>query len=131
MFGHQCWFVIFGIKPTIVLFMNGGNADLYCSDKAKSPAYLGSSFAFLHRRGVVTSKMGYPYALGGFVAVDFVDVSCSFVFTNVERSGSILCFRRQLWARCCADRTGISSSAAVTGLLEDKIDPKRMYLYLQ
>ena len=37
--------------------------------KAKSPAYLGSSFAFLAPAGVVISKMGYPYALGGFVAV--------------------------------------------------------------
>ena len=61
---------IFGINPAIVLFMNGvGTLIFIAVTKAKSPAYLGSSFAFLAPAGVVISKMGYPYALGGFVAV--------------------------------------------------------------
>ena len=60
---------IFGINPAIVLFMNGVGTLLFIVvTKAKSPAYLGSSFAFLAPAGVVISKMGYPYALGGFVA---------------------------------------------------------------
>ena len=60
---------IFGINPAIVLFMNGvGTLIFIVVTKAKSPAYLGSSFAFLAPAGVVISKMGYPYALGGFVA---------------------------------------------------------------
>ena len=60
---------IFGINPAIVLFMNGvGTLIFIAVTKAKSPAYLGSSFAFLAPAGVVISKMGYPYALGGFVA---------------------------------------------------------------
>ena len=91
---------IFGINPAIVLFMNGvGTLIFIVVTKAKSPAYLGSSFAFLAPAGVVISKMGYPYALGGFVALDSADVSCPLLFTNVERSGSILCFHRQLWGR--------------------------------
>ena len=90
---------IFGINPAIVLFMNGvGTLIFIVVTKAKSPAYLGSSFAFLAPAGVVISKMGYPYALGGFVASWILRiVSCPLLFTNVERSGSILCFRRQLW----------------------------------
>ena len=60
---------IFGINPAIVLFMNGVGTLLFIVvTKAKSPAYLGSSFASLAPAGVVISKMGYPYALGGFVA---------------------------------------------------------------
>ena len=39
---------IFGINPAIVLFMNGvGTLIFIAVTKAKSPAYLGSSFAFL------------------------------------------------------------------------------------
>ena len=86
---------IFGINPAIVLFMNGvGTLIFIVVTKAKSPAYLGSSFAFLAPAGVVISKMGY---WEDSQQLDSVDVSCHLLFTNVERSGSILCFRRQLW----------------------------------
>lgn len=63
---------LFGISPAIVLFMNGVGTLLFITiTKGKAPAYLGSSFAFLAPAGIVISKMGYPYALGGFVAVGF------------------------------------------------------------
>lgn len=43
---------IFGINPAIVLFMNGvGTLIFIVVTKAKSPAYLGSSFAFLAPAG--------------------------------------------------------------------------------
>ena len=43
---------IFGINPAIVLFMNGvGTLIFIAVTKAKSPAYLGSSFAFLAPAG--------------------------------------------------------------------------------
>ena len=59
-----------GINQAIVLFMNGvGTLIFIAVTKAKSPAYLGSSFAFLAPAGVVISKMGFPYALGGLDAV--------------------------------------------------------------
>ena len=90
---------IFGINPAIVLFMNGvGTLIFIAVTKAKSPAYLGSSFAFLAPAGVVISKMGYPYALGGFVAV-YADVFCPLLFTNAEQSGLISYSRRRLWDR--------------------------------
>lgn len=63
---------LFGISPAIVLFMNGVGTLLFIAiTKGKAPAYLGSSFAFLAPAGIVISKMGYSYALGGFVAVGF------------------------------------------------------------
>lgn len=64
---------LFGINPAVVLFMNGlGTLLFILVTKGKAPAYLGSSFAFLAPAGIVISEMGYPYALGGFVAVGFL-----------------------------------------------------------
>jgi len=61
---------IFGINPAVVLFMNGmGTLFFIFITKGKAPAYLVSSFAFLAPAGIVISKWGYNYALGGFVAV--------------------------------------------------------------
>jgi len=61
---------LFGINPAIVLFMNGVGTLLFIGiTKGKSPAYLGSSFAFLAPAGIVIATWGYSYALGGFVAV--------------------------------------------------------------
>ena len=63
---------VFGINPTIVLFMNGlGTLLFILITKGRAPAYLGSSFAFLAPAGIVISKWGYDYALGCFVAVGF------------------------------------------------------------
>ena len=63
---------IFGIRPAIVLFMNGlGTLLFILVTKGKAPAYLGSSFAFLAPAGIVIANFGYEYALGGFVAVGF------------------------------------------------------------
>ena len=63
---------LFGINPAIVLFMNGiGTLLFIVITKGKPPAYLGSSFAFIAPANIVISKFGYPYALGGFVAVGF------------------------------------------------------------
>ncbi len=64
---------VFGINPSVVLFMNGVGTLLFILiTKGRAPAYLGSSFAFLAPAGVVISKWGYSYALGGFVAVGFL-----------------------------------------------------------
>ena len=61
---------VFGINPAVVLFMNGLGTFILIT-KGRAPAYLGSSFAFLAPAGIVISKWGYSYALGGFVAVGF------------------------------------------------------------
>lgn len=64
---------IFNMNPAIVLFMNGVGTLLYIAiTKGKAPAFLGSSFAFLGPAGIVIAKWGFPYALGGFVAVGFL-----------------------------------------------------------
>jgi len=63
---------LFGINPAIVLLMNGVGTLLFILiTKGKSPAYLGSSFAFLAPAGIVIATWGYSYALGGFVVVGF------------------------------------------------------------
>ncbi len=61
---------LFGINPAIVLLMNGiGTLIFIFMTQGKSPAYLGSSFAFLSPTFLILAnpQMGYPYALGGFV----------------------------------------------------------------
>lgn len=63
---------LFGINASVVLFMNGVGTLLFILiTKGKAPAYLGSSFAFLAPGLLIIEQFGYPYALGGFVAVGF------------------------------------------------------------
>ena len=74
--------IIFGINPSIVLFMNGVGTLLFIFiTKGKSPAYLGSSFAFLGPSLLIINnpEYGYNYALGGFVAVGIVGCILSFI----------------------------------------------------
>ncbi len=74
--------IIFGIDPSIVLFMNGFGTLLFIVlTKAKAPAYLGSSFAFLGPASIIISNpnYGYSYALGGFVVVGIVGCLFSFI----------------------------------------------------
>ena len=61
---------LFGLNPAVVLFMNGiGTLLFIVITKGKSPAYLGSSFAFLAPGLIIINNFGYEYALGGFIAV--------------------------------------------------------------
>ncbi len=59
-----------GLSPSTALFTAGTGTLLYILiTKAKVPAYLGSSFAFIPALISVTAAYGLPYALGGaFVA---------------------------------------------------------------
>ena len=71
---------IFGISPSIVLFMNGVGTLLFIFiTKGKAPAYLGSSFAFLAPAGVVIAKYGFEYAQGGFVVVGVCGCILAFI----------------------------------------------------
>ena len=66
---------LFGINAAIVLLMNGiGTLIFICITKGKSPAYLGSSFAFLSPTFLLLAnpEYGYQYALGGFVIVGLI-----------------------------------------------------------
>ncbi len=62
--------VLVGIPASIVLLMNGVGTLLFMFvTKGKSPAYLGSSFAFLSPTFIVLAAdgLGFEYALGGYV----------------------------------------------------------------
>ena len=123
---------IFGINPAIVLFMNGVGTLLFIVvTKAKSPAYLGSSFAFLAPAGVVISKMGYPYALGGFVAVGFCGCILSFIIYKCGTKWiDIVLPPAAMGPVVALIGLELSSSAANNaGLLEDKIDPKNVLVF--
>ena len=66
---------LFGINAAIVLLMNGiGTLIFIAITKGKSPAYLGSSFAFISPTLLLISNpdFGYPYALGGFVVTGLI-----------------------------------------------------------
>ncbi len=66
---------LFGINAAIVLLMNGiGTLIFIAVTKGKSPAYLGSSFAFIAPTLLLINNpdYGYPYALGGFVVTGMI-----------------------------------------------------------
>ncbi len=72
---------ILGISPAIALLMNGiGTLLFILITKGKSPAYLGSSFAFISPALLVINdpQLGYQYALGGFVVT-----GCAFMLIAV------------------------------------------------
>jgi uracil permease len=66
---------LFGMNAAIVLLMNGiGTLIFIAITKGKSPAYLGSSFAFLSPTFLLLANpdYGYQYALGGFVVTGLI-----------------------------------------------------------
>ncbi len=72
--------IIFGIDAGIVLLMNGIGTLLFSVlTKGRSPAYLGSSFAFLAPAGVIIAEKGFAYAQGGFVAVGLLGCVLAFI----------------------------------------------------
>ena len=97
---------VFGINPAVVLFMNGiGTLLFILITKGKAPAYLGSSFAFLAPAGVVISKWGYEYALGGFVAVGFLGCILALIIYKSDLTGSMCTAAGSHGTGCCADRS--------------------------
>jgi uracil permease len=66
---------LFGLNAAIVLLMNGVGTLIFISiTGGKSPAYLGSSFAFLSPTFLLLANpaYGYPYALGGFIVAGLI-----------------------------------------------------------
>ena len=124
---------IFGINPAIVLFMNGvGTLIFIAVTKAKSPAYLGSSFAFLAPAGVVISKMGYPYALGGFVAVGLCGCILSFIIYKCGTKWIDIVLPPAAMGPVVA-LIGLElagSAASTAGLLDENIDMKNVIVFL-
>lgn len=67
--------IITGLSPSIALFCSGIGTLLYilCT-KAKLPAYVGSSFAFIAPMGVASAKFGVQAMLSGIIAAGLVYV---------------------------------------------------------
>lgn len=123
---------IFGINPAIVLFMNGvGTLIFIAVTKGKAPAYLGSSFAFLAPAGIVISKMGYEYALGGFVAVGFCGCILSLIIYKCGTDWIDIVLPPAAMGPVVA-LIGLelsSSAASNAGLLDEVIDPQNIIVF--
>lgn len=72
--------IIFQIDPGIVLLMNGIGTLLFIFiTKGKSPAYLGSSFAFLGPASAIIATLGYNYAQGAFVVTGLLGCVLAYI----------------------------------------------------
>ena len=123
---------VFGINPAIVLFMNGVGTLIFMTvTKGQAPAYLGSSFAFLAPAGVVISKMGYEYALGGFVAVGFCGCILSLIIYKCGTDWiDVVLPPAAMGPVVALIGLELSGSAADNaGLLADKVDPRNVIVF--
>ena len=124
---------MFGINPAIVLFMNGVGTLLFMVlTKGKAPAYLGSSFAFLAPAGIVIKEMGYPYALGGFVAVGFCGcILAGIIYKFGSKWIDVVLPPAAMGPVVALIGLELSGTAAGNaGLLEDNIDGKNVVVFL-
>lgn len=124
---------IFGINPAVVLFMNGlGTLLFILITKGKAPAYLGSSFAFLAPAGIVISKWGYSYALGGFVVVGFCGCILALIIYKFGSSWIDVVLPPAAMGPVVAliglELAGTAASNA--GLLDEVISPQNMIVFL-
>lgn len=77
---------LIGINASIVLLMNGIGTLLFIFiTKGKSPAYLGSSFAFLSPTFILLANpdYGYQYALGGYIVTGLIFCAVAFIIKFV------------------------------------------------
>ena len=124
---------LFGINPAVVLFMNGlGTLIFIFITKGKAPAYLGSSFAFLAPAGIVISKFGFEYALGGFVAVGFVGCILALIIYKIGYKWIDIVLPPAAMGPVVAliglELSG--SAASNAGLLDASVDPKNVIVFL-
>lgn len=124
---------IFGINPAVVLFMNGVGTLLFILiTKAKAPAYLGSSFAFLAPAGIVIAKWGYEYALGGFVAVGFCGCILALIIYKFGSDWIDVVLPPAAMGPVVAliglELAGNAASNA--GLLDEQINPRMVIVFL-
>ncbi|MDC7286723.1 uracil permease [Blautia schinkii] len=124
---------IFGINPAVVLFMNGCGTLLFIFiTKGKAPAYLGSSFAFLAPAGIVISKWGYEYALGGFVVVGFFGCVLALIIYKFGSDWIDIVLPPAAMGPVVAliglELAGTAASNA--GLKDEIIDPKNVIVFL-
>ena len=113
--------------------MNGiGTLLFILITKGKAPAYLGSSFAFLAPAGVVISKWGYEYALGGFVAVGFLGCILALIIYKFGSDWIHVVLPPAAMGPVVAliglELAGTAASNA--GLKDEVIDPKNVIVFL-
>lgn len=130
--------IIFQINPAVVLLMNGiGTLLFILITKGKAPAYLGSSFAFLMPAGLVITKWGYPYALGGFIAVGLAACVLSLIIYKfgvkwidvvlpAAALGPVVALIGLELAQTAADTAGLIPNEA-KGIV---VDPKNVIVFL-
>ena len=130
---------LLGISPAIALLMNGiGTLIFIFITKGKSPAYLGSSFAFISPALLVINnpQLGYQYALGGFVItgilfmvvaviIKFVGVRWIDVVLPPAAMGPVVALIGLELAGSAASNGGIILSDSYTA-----IDPKLVAVFL-
>lgn len=125
--------LLFGIEASIVLLMNGVGTLLFIFiTKGKSPAYLGSSFAFLAPAGIVISTMGYEYALGGFICAGaiFAGTAILIRFIGVDWIDTILppAAMGPIVALIGLELAGTAASNG--GIVGETIDPKVVLVFI-
>lgn len=124
---------VLGINPAIVLLMNGvGTLIFIAVTKGQAPAYLGSSFAFLGPAGIVISKWGFQYALGGFVAVGFLGCILAFIIKKFGTNWiDIVLPPAAMGPVVALIGLELSGSAASTaGLLDDQVAMANVIIFL-
>ena len=125
--------LLFGIEASIVLLMNGIGTLLFIFiTKGKSPAYLGSSFAFLAPAGIVISTLGYEYALGGFICAGaiFAGTAILIRFVGVNWIDAMLppAAMGPIVALIGLELAGTAASNG--GIVGDNIDPKFVLIFI-
>lgn len=125
--------LLFGIEASIVLLMNGVGTLLFILiTKGKSPAYLGSSFAFLAPASIVISTLGYEYALGGFICAGAIFASTAILirFVGVDWIDAMLppAAMGPIVALIGLELAG--TAAGNGGIVGETIDPKVVLIFI-
>lgn len=125
--------LLFGIEASIVLLMNGVGTLLFIFiTKGKSPAYLGSSFAFLAPAGIVISTLGYEYALGGFICAGaiFAGTAILIRFVGVDWIDTMLppAAMGPIVALIGLELAGTAASNG--GIVGETIEPKVVLIFI-
>lgn len=75
--------ILVGLSPSTALFTAGTGTLLYILlTKAKVPAFLGSSFAFITPLVAISSAYGFEYAMGGAFASGMMYCAIAFVISR-------------------------------------------------
>ena len=78
--------ILVGLSPSVALFTAGTGTLIYIFlTKAKVPAFIGSSFAFISPLITISASYGWPYAMGGAFCSGIMYALVAFI---ISRTGS-------------------------------------------